>query len=340
MILARGVIEIYIAGRQAAEIVPILLASASGKGIERRDLIEQFAAPQREMVGKLVDELISRSILVDAVDAPQADRAETGLEIYYWHFGQSASASISSMNSKQITIIGVNTISRRIAAALQLLGMERVVVVDFHVLRNVRLFNSDGHLLQSEWPVVAPVDYAVWEERIANEELGCIVATSDFGGPYLMREWNRFCVANNVHFLPVVLDRFIGTIGPLIIPGESACYECVRLRENSNMDAPEIERTAEFHAAERQVVTGFHPAMTNVLGELAAMELSKFYGSTTHRRINQIIEVNLLAPGMVSRRVLKLPFCPVCSPALKTSSVRLDKDISVPGNPLSAHEYP
>ena len=43
------------------------------------DLVEQFAAPDREMVGKFVDELVSRSILVRAGDQPQPDSVESGL---------------------------------------------------------------------------------------------------------------------------------------------------------------------------------------------------------------------------------------------------------------------
>jgi thiazole/oxazole-forming peptide maturase SagC family component len=183
------------------------------------------------------------------------------------------------------------------------------------------------------------VAYETWAERLAEHEFSCLVATSDFGGPHLMLEWNRFCVENRLDFLPVVLERFTGTIGPLVIPGETACYECFRLRENANMDAPELERLPETGAAERQGVTGFHPAMANVLGELAAMELCKIYGGGMSWRPNRIIEVNLLGPEIFSRRVFKLPLCPVCSPAVKTSSVYLNKDSFVPGHEINFHDF-
>ena len=155
---------------------------------------------------------------------------------------------------------------------------------------------------------------------------------------FALIDWNQFCLQNQVHFLPVVLDRFIGTVGPLIIPGETSCYECMRLRENANLEMPEIERAAEFHAAERQSITGFHPAMVNILAELAAMELCKFYGGGVPWRANYLIEVNLLIPTLISRRVLRLPLCPACSTSLKTSSVHLDKDSFVPGHKEGAHD--
>jgi len=343
VLLVRGVAEIFVAGDRATEFVPALLAAIPNEGASRTDLIERFAAPDREEVGKLIDELVRRSILAPAAVESPAAPVESNLDVFYWHFGQSARTTVDKLSAKPIVLIGVNTISRRIAQSLDSIGVKSVQVVDFPLLRNLRLHDDDGKLLADEWPLAAPLSYEAWSDRLEAQDFACdfacIVATSDFGGPFLMREWNSFCVQQGIQFLPVVLNRFTGTIGPLVIPGETACYECLRLRENANMDAPEMERAAEFSAQERQSVTGFHPAMTGILGELACMELCKIYGGGIPWRSNYLIEVNLLGPSILTRRVLKLPLCPVCSPALKTSSVYLDKESFVPGNQLNFHEF-
>jgi molybdopterin-synthase adenylyltransferase len=335
VVLSRGVRELWIKGERAAEIVPAVLAAASGEGATRRDLVERFAAPDREMVGKLVDDLIRRSILVRSGDQPPAGSIESGLDVFYWHFGQRARATLDKLNEKPIVLMGVNSISRRIATALRSLGVEQVQVVDFHILRNLRLHDAAGNLKPDEWPSPPPLAYEAWAERLGEQEISCLVATSDFGGPHLILQWNSYCVENRIDFLPVVLERFTGTIGPVVIAGETACYECFRRRENSNMDSPEITRLPEVGAAERQAITGFHPAMANVLGELTAMELCKIYGGGMPWHPNRIIEVNLLGPAIFPRPVLKLPLCPVCSPAVKTSSVYLDKQSFVPGHETS-----
>lgn len=338
VILVRGVAEIQISGERAVEVVPLLLDAASGEGATRDKIIEQFAVPDREEVGKLVDELIKRSVLVGASHEPAPSGVESSLEVFYWHFGQTVGATVNKLNEKSFVLMGVNTISRQIASALDSLGAARVQVVDFHILRNLRLYGDAGNLLPDEWVGPAPITYDAWIDGLGDEEIGCLVASSDFGGPHLLREWNEFCVENRMHFLPVILDRFIGSIGPLVIPGETPCYECLRVRENSNREAPELERAAESSAADRQAVTGFHPAMTKVLGELAAMELSKVYGVGLPWRSGRLIEVNLLGPDISSRRVLKLPRCPVCSPTLKSSAVYIDRESFVPGHQLNVHE--
>jgi bacteriocin biosynthesis cyclodehydratase domain-containing protein len=339
VILVRGATTLRIAGERAGEVVPELLEAASGEGTTARALVERFAAPDREEVTRLVDELRQRHILVVADGKPPAIGPENSLEVFYWQFGREASAAVADLAAQPIVLLGVNTISRRIAASLRALGVDTVKVVDFHVLRNLRLFNDDGLLSGDAWEGEPPISYDAWAETLSTDGVGCLVAASDFGGPYLLREWNAFCVEEGVHFLPVVLDRFIGTVGPLVIPGETACYECFRSRENANLDAPEIVRLVESGAAERQAVTGFHPAMTGVLGEIAAMELCKLYGGGLPWHANRIIEVNLLEPSLTSRRVLRLPRCPVCSTIVKTSSAAIDKGSFVPGNRFDYHEF-
>jgi thiazole/oxazole-forming peptide maturase SagC family component len=214
-----------------------------------------------------------------------------------------------------------------------------VRVVDFNALRNMRLYDGEGVLRRDAWHGPPPLAYDDWASSLATDGIRCLVATSDFGGPYLMRDWNRYCVEEGVHFLPVVLDKFVGTVGQLVIPGETACYECFRLRENANMDSAEIQRAAEKGAGERQGIVGFHPAMAGMLGEVAAMELTKLYGGGVPWSANRVIEIRLLVPSMTTRRVLKLPRCPVCSTTRTTSSVYLDKESFVPGHQLNYHEF-
>jgi len=162
--------------------------------------------------------------------------------------------------------------------------------------------------------------------------LHCLIATSDFGGMQLMREWNQFCYEANIQFFPVVLQNAVGYVGPLIVPGETACFECLRARQNSHLADPEIQRATEYRAFEGQLVNGFHPSMASVLGDIAAFELTKFYGRVPRWRVGTLIEVNLLIPSIVTRKVLKIPRCSVCSQLNKHSPVTTDRVVYVPSN--------
>jgi thiazole/oxazole-forming peptide maturase SagC family component len=126
----------------------------------------------------------------------------------------------------------------------------------------------------------------------------------------------------------------IGSVGPLVVPGDTACYECLRARENANLADPQLARASEAGAFQRRAVTGFHPSMASVLGDLAAIELTKFFGGGLPTRVGRLIEVNLLATTLRTRKVLKVPRCQVCSPANRRSEISTDKNIFMPG-----HQY-
>src|SRR5262249_19538550 len=180
----------------------------------------------------------------------------------------------------RVAVLGVNSVSRHLVLSLLASGMDRVPVIDYRLLCNLRFFDDDGRLSTPEWPppLPAPADYREWAAELDPEALDCLIATSDFGGLQLMRPWNEFCVQHRIRFFPVVLQDLIGYIGPLVVPGETACFECVRARQNAHFDDPKLARAPEGVAFEGQAVAGYHPAMAAALGSIAAFELGRFYG--------------------------------------------------------------
>lgn len=334
VVLVRGCTEVRIAGERAAAAAQVVLGAAAGEGVTREELRELFAAPDRPAIDTLVEQLLARNILVAGDGLPAPNRPETNQEIFYWHFGQTPELVTGRLNAKRIVIIGVNYISRQLLTSLAASGVTEVPVIDYEVLRNIHFFDEQGALLEHQWPasLKRPLSYAEWAEGLDPQGLDCLVATSDFGGLHFMGPWNEFCVTHKRPFLPVVLDRMVGYLGPLVIPGETACYQCLRAREDSCTMDPVNHRITEPMAYHRQAVVGFHPAMAAVLGEMANLELTRIFGDAMVARAGRLVRVDLLGSEMTSRRVLKIPRCPVCSPIMRHSSVNPDKTSFFPGN--------
>jgi bacteriocin biosynthesis cyclodehydratase domain-containing protein len=339
LLLKRGRVVVEIQGADAKEAVQLLLARAASGEATRQSLCELFPAPDRAAIDELLQALERRGILTPRpAGEPAAGGPEGPLDIFYWHFGKRADQVAGQLNRRAIAIVGVNCVSRQLATALMASGMTTVQIVDYPLLCNLRLVGDDGAVLPNEWPssLRPPVSYRAWMAGGGAPEEACVVATSDFGGQQLLREWNRYCVETGRHFLPVVLQDLVGQIGPLVIPGETPCLECLRARQNAQMDDPDTQRTPEYVAFEGQGVNGFHPSMASILGDLAAVELLKFYGQLVRSQLaGHLIEVNLLAPQLTVRRVLRAPRCAVCSPSQTRSPVSQDKGVSVPGHPVS-----
>jgi len=340
LILKRGRTEIKIDGEGAEEVVALIIEATSGASATLEEIFQQFAAPHRPTVQRLIEHLLDRRILVSAeVEAAPVDIPESGLDIFHWHFGLRTEQVNERLNNQHIAIVGVNGISRQLVTALATAGVEDITVVDYPLLRNVRLFHDDGAVRAPEWPASAQhliKNYEVWTEKVDLDELNCLVATSDFGGQHLLRPWNTFCLKHNIHFLPVLLQDLIGSVGPLVVPGETACLECLRARQNAHLRDIEAQRAADYHAFDGQVVTGFHPAMASILGDIAALELSKFYGGLQGWQVGALIEVNLLATKMTARKVLRIPRCMVCSNLNRRSAITPKKNALMPGNRYSS----
>jgi bacteriocin biosynthesis cyclodehydratase domain-containing protein len=328
VILKRGCTEVKFVGEGAGDTLRFLLAAAAGDGVTREELGALFPETSRPAIATLIERLVGSRFLVpaDSVMSP-VDGRESSLDIFYWHFGDTTARVTERLNSQRIVILGVNEISRQLVTSLGALGANNFEVVDDPLLRNLRLFDDAGQLIAGRWPVSElPQTFEEWVKRVAPQSLGCLVATSDFGDRQMMKEWNRFCVDNRRLFLPVVLRNVTGYVGPLVVPGETACFECLEARQNSHMNDHATARTVQDGAFEGQVATGFHPSMASILGDIAAFELTKFYsGALPMRNVGTLIEVNLFAPQVTGRKVLKIPRCVVCSPLNARSSTTFFK---------------
>lgn len=326
VVLKRGLSILRIDGEGAAEVVSTLLDHAQ-EPRTREELRGAFAPDVHDAVDDLVEKLSQRRILV-AWDGPLDGQppAPDGLDIFYWNFGAKPELVAERLGSARLTVLGINQVSLSLVEALADGGVSDVTVVDYHLLRNVSFFDDSGALRTTRWNESAqpPVSYRRWADDVRTDERRFIIATSDFGATPAIRHWNRFCVDNGWGFLPVILQDLVGYVGPLVIPGETACYECLRARQNSHMTDPTAARAPETRGFEDQRLAGSHPSMARVSGELAAMEVLKFHGKLPMWRVGTMIEMNLMAPSLAVRKVLKVPRCTVCGPTRLRAPVALD----------------
>jgi thiazole/oxazole-forming peptide maturase SagC family component len=326
VVVVRGCTEFKVIGNYASEAIRSIWAIAS-EGASKEDILSYFSAPDHETIINLIDKLIEKHILVSYAEKNlSSNTIESNMEIFYWHFGEQEKTATARLNEKVFVILGVNAISRQLAVSLKSAGLSKFSVIDYKASRNQRMF-LDDKLKTEEWPdtLAQPEDYSSWTQSQPANDIDCIIATSDFASTPIMRDWNRFCVENKVDFLPVMLRKMVGNVGPFVIANETACYECLMARENTHFDDPVLQRKSELASFYGQAVSGFYPSMASILGDISALELTKFYSGVMRYKVGSLIEVSLLEPALRSRKVLRAPRCPVCSGAKKHASYSLQK---------------
>lgn len=341
ILLRRGNSQVQVSGEGVREVVEALLTTAADGGATVDELCDLFSPEMREEVQTLVRWLQERRFLEPSGERRNGSgpSPEDASDVFFWEFRTSAAEVARRLSECSFMVLGVNLVARRLVEALRGWGAGRVEVVDYPLLANLRLFDDAG-LRREEWPASLgePLDYAEWTRGVEERDFTCLVVTSDFGGQDGMRVWNEYCVRHGRHFLPVLLQDTVGWVGPLVIPGETPCLECLRARQNSHMEDPSVQRAVDAAAFVGQAVSGWVSSMASVLGDVAAFEMARFYGGWMRSRIpGRVVEVNLLATRMLDRRVLRVPRCAVCGAVEQRPPVSVDRDQFMPGNPLPVH---
>lgn len=317
VVLKRGMLLLEIKGEQSFDIIQAVFGLTSESGSTREEIVGAFPKGLQGPINDLVDSLLQKRILYETGTenlAPLPD--EDHMDILYWNFSVTKTNVEEEFSKYHFALVGVNLITRRIAEALLAGGVKNFTVVDFVALRNASMYADDHSLLEQAWPAHLPEihNYADWAGSLESNKPSCIIAASEFGDWHHLSEWNNYCVEEKIHYFPVLLHDMRGYVGPIVIPGETACFECMRTRRYSNMAGFEASRSVENNAFYGRSITGMHPSMANVLGDVASIELFKFYGKAFQTwKVGSVIDINLINSEMKSRKVLKLPRCKTCS---------------------------
>ena len=331
VLLKRGSVELRVTGPAMAEIVSALFDAFANQVLSREDLLKQFPTALHETVSTLFEALTARRLLQPEGEAHVADHFESRAELFFWDHGVSGPRLVAQLKDRRFVVLGVNSISRALVGSLREAGFEEVRTVDVPNLRNVRFMDAEGAFAEALWPAYLGAPVPLQSFIDGQEEFNCLVATSDLGGAHLLRDWNTFAHAAGVAFFPVVLQNMRGFVGPLVIPGETACYECYRARQNSHMNDPEGQRASEHVAHQTQLGVSCHPSMAAALGQLAGLELTKFFVSRIAGwQVGTVYEFDMLNLSLERRRVLRVPRCSVCDRRGQQSAVSLDEKLFTP----------
>jgi ribosomal protein S12 methylthiotransferase accessory factor len=132
-------------------------------------------------------------------------------------------------------------------------------------------------------------------------------------------ELSRWSVANGVPVLFGNSRGFEAVIGPLAIPRQSACWNCVRLRLLANAVDPRAEHAVqEFLLLPRPDTCDPLPPDkgSSVVGHLIANEALAFLrGACTSEVARSVLVMNLANHEATRHAVVPMPWCDVCGGA-------------------------
>jgi bacteriocin biosynthesis cyclodehydratase domain-containing protein len=142
-----------------------------------------------------------------------------------------------------------------------------------------------------------------------------IISCSDFENHTVFRERNRAAVAAGRSIFFACIAETAVRFGPLVVPRESACFECFHHRLRANLTfREEFDAFLTHNAFQEESGIDSRAGIYARLGSafVCAQIVQFLLGCTQHCVVDRLIEVSPITVEMASSRILKLPRCEVC----------------------------
>ncbi len=121
-----------------------------------------------------------------------------------------------------------------------------------------------------------------------------------------LREWNETALGLGRPWLAVSpFDGSIAAVGPLVVPGETACYACYLARRHVDPYAPSERPVRSRHLSS--------PALDALLAGLAALVAVTWLATGDTPALGGILAFELETLLVTRHRVYRAPRCPSCA---------------------------
>jgi bacteriocin biosynthesis cyclodehydratase domain-containing protein len=222
-----------------------------------------------------IADLVARGILCDARLSP--------IEQYLAY----AETGASALGDATIAVVGAGSLGRRVAEALREHGVERLEVVA-----------ADD---------VAAVEAAA---GVAADLLVLALDRLDVRRSHVV---NRVGLRERRAWLHAAVDGARGLIGPLFVPGRTACYNDLDTLRLALLPAPLLERKHRRHLHDRPLPDAVGlPAGVAIVAGYATLAAVQFLLRGTCFAVGRLTTIDLERMRIDGEDVLRLPRCPVC----------------------------
>jgi adenylyltransferase/sulfurtransferase len=151
------------------------------------------------------------------------------------------------------------------------------------------------------------------------EGVDFVVCCADAGMAAHSYILNRACLKARIPWTSCAVSGFEGTIGPTVVPHETACYLCYKMRAVACAANPEDElvhlRRLDRRKRDDSDRRENHAFGVGAVGNLMGLEAVKcLTGIAEPSARGQIVILDFLTLACRAHTVLRMPWCPACSP--------------------------
>jgi bacteriocin biosynthesis cyclodehydratase domain-containing protein len=282
LLLEHGQSVVVLEGAAVQKLLPHLLRLLDGTRTVA-ELVDCLGAAARPAIEHALETLVSRGLLVEG---PRVE-PDIGATAYAFAAAYSLTPSrvVARLRTAAVGVVGEALAGAEIARLLLAAGV--------------------GEVRRRPWD--------------PGDETDLVIVTPAAHEIPLLGSWNQAALAAGTRWLPVrPFDGRLAAVGPLVIPGESCCYECLLLRRAANLeygdDLTQIEGALLAATSD--------PAFEALVVALAAHVALRWIAGHDRTVPGVLYAVELQPlPAITDHNVLRVPRCPVCSSAERLAPV-------------------
>lgn len=261
------------------------------------EILDAFDEDDRRDVLEVVYVLQEEGIVYEGSGAVERE----GVSGYLSATGQFSAETMERVASSTVTLVGAGRPATILAADAVEMGVEDVRFLDLGDESAVEL-DADG---------VTALDRDDLSDAVTSSDL--VVHAADCPRPDALERLNRLVHETETPLLVGQVAGLDGVIGPTILPGETACYECFRQRRYANVEAPEGYRAYEKVVRDAEHAPGPNlPGFDHVVAGCLELELVNQLSSGVGFTVGRIVHYDFSDLSVEANDVLRMPRCPVC----------------------------
>jgi adenylyltransferase/sulfurtransferase len=151
------------------------------------------------------------------------------------------------------------------------------------------------------------------------EGVDFVICCADMGMSSQFYVLNRACLQTRIAWTSCAVSGLEGVVGPTVVPFETACYLCYKMRAVACALNPEDEfsfqRYLDLRKQDDSGRRENHAFGVGIVGNLVGLEAIKcLTGMTEPSARGRILLIDLLSLSCSKHTVLRKPWCPACFP--------------------------
>ncbi|MEU5545107.1 TOMM precursor leader peptide-binding protein [Streptomyces sioyaensis] len=286
--------------RATGKLLPVV--QGLDGSVSHRELASRLGVPRAE-VEAVVDHLAT----LDALEW----EPRSALDAYLDTLGPLRVAAHGAPTYERVSVLGDPVLADQLATAVSDAGNVKAEVLapQSPVARTLAVAGPEA---LNDGLKLAELAQQVEELR------GSVLLTIDaVVNPFKSQMINRVVQQLGIPWLPAAVDGPFLFVGPTVVPGRSACYECFETRVAMNIRESASYQGYKQALAVGQVKTG-EPAMLNALRTTlvghTAMEAVNFLAAGSTFSVGKVLGIYVPTMEIAWSDVLQLPGCRGCSP--------------------------